>query len=541
MSNAKVENFSVNSLDFKRSVRAATTEEIVLFGAQTVDGVGLAVGDRVLVKNQTDQSQNGIYEASSGAWDRSSDADHPSEATPNFMVFVEEGSANVDTGWMLGTKSPITLGTTPLSFFKFAEPVGFKMEEAPTDGSTYGRRDGQWSDIAQASSLQLRRGTDAERRQITPLEGEPIYTTDTKKLYVGDGVTAGGNEIVSGASSSLAFSNPPEMARLVTTSGSGSFTATLRSTTGNIAVRWWDGSVETFGTGFTGVDIAASKAIPTSGAWSKSAPKEIFMWSCLSDDATQTGTITQLICSNNGLVSVEVAGLSSLELLNCGSNQLRSLSLSGLSSLTQLFCQDNEISSLDVSGLPQLVSLYCGENQIEFINLNGLFNLESLFCGNNSLSSIDLRGLSALSFLVCDDNSLSSLDLRGLSSLSTAICKNNSLSSLNVEGLTSLTNLDCSGNGLSSLNISGLSSLTLLDCKDNSLETLRAEGVELQYGYYGDGSKMSNNNLSAAALDQFFTDLEPTETGILFVDGNPGSATCNPSIATSKGYVVVTV
>ena len=46
--------------------------------------------------------------------------------------------------------------------------------------------------------LKLRRGTNADRTSITPVEGEPIYTTDTKKLYIGDGTTAGGTEIGGG-------------------------------------------------------------------------------------------------------------------------------------------------------------------------------------------------------------------------------------------------------------------------------------------------------------------------------------------------------
>ena len=45
-------------------------------------------------------------------------------------------------------------------------------------------------------ALKFRRGTDSGRSAITPAEGEPIYTTDTKKLYVGDGSTAGGIESV---------------------------------------------------------------------------------------------------------------------------------------------------------------------------------------------------------------------------------------------------------------------------------------------------------------------------------------------------------
>jgi hypothetical protein len=46
-------------------------------------------------------------------------------------------------------------------------------------------------------ALQLRRGTNAERLQMTPLEGELIYTTDTKELFIGDGATIGGQTVIS--------------------------------------------------------------------------------------------------------------------------------------------------------------------------------------------------------------------------------------------------------------------------------------------------------------------------------------------------------
>ena len=57
-----------SGLDFKDSVRATTTANITLSGTQTVDGVALVVGNRVLVKNQSTASQNGIYVVASGAW-----------------------------------------------------------------------------------------------------------------------------------------------------------------------------------------------------------------------------------------------------------------------------------------------------------------------------------------------------------------------------------------------------------------------------------------------------------------------------------------
>lgn len=108
-------------LDVKDSCRAATTANITLSGTQTVDGVVLVAGDRVLVKNQTTGSENGLYNVvSGGAWTRTTDANISAEVTAGMFVFVEEGTANADSGWVLTTDNPITLGTTALSFTQFS-------------------------------------------------------------------------------------------------------------------------------------------------------------------------------------------------------------------------------------------------------------------------------------------------------------------------------------------------------------------------------------------------------------------------------------
>jgi|688.fasta_scaffold129402_4 hypothetical protein len=68
-------------------------------------------------------------------------------------------------------------------------------DEAPADGGTYARKDAAWIDIEEAANLQVRRGTAAEVAAITPLDGEPVWATDTKQLFVGDGVTQGGKAV----------------------------------------------------------------------------------------------------------------------------------------------------------------------------------------------------------------------------------------------------------------------------------------------------------------------------------------------------------
>jgi len=107
-------------LDVKASVRAATTANITLSGTQTIDGVALSAGDRVLVKNQSTASANGIYVVAVGAWSRSTDADANADVTSGMFTFVEEGTTNANSGWVLITDGAITLGTTALSFEQFS-------------------------------------------------------------------------------------------------------------------------------------------------------------------------------------------------------------------------------------------------------------------------------------------------------------------------------------------------------------------------------------------------------------------------------------
>lgn len=109
-----------SGLDVKESVRVATTENISLSGTPTIDGVSVSSGNRVLVKNQSTASQNGIYVAASGAWSRATDADADAEVTAGLFTFVEEGTTYANTGWVLATDNPITVGSTALSFNQFS-------------------------------------------------------------------------------------------------------------------------------------------------------------------------------------------------------------------------------------------------------------------------------------------------------------------------------------------------------------------------------------------------------------------------------------
>lgn len=114
-----------SGLDVKQSVRVATTGPVTLAtsleNGDTLDGVTLATGDRILVKDQSTASENGVYVVnSSGAPTRATDFDSSAEVTPGAFTFVEEGTANGDSGWVLTNNGSITVGTTGLVFAQFS-------------------------------------------------------------------------------------------------------------------------------------------------------------------------------------------------------------------------------------------------------------------------------------------------------------------------------------------------------------------------------------------------------------------------------------
>lgn len=129
-------------IDIRASCRLATTTSLPAHGAisgnvitasgngaLSVDSVATANGDRILVKNEGGGThlENGIYvvtdKGSAGTpyiLTRSSDADVNAEVTSGIFTFIEEGTINADTGWVLSTNNPITLNTTALTFTQFS-------------------------------------------------------------------------------------------------------------------------------------------------------------------------------------------------------------------------------------------------------------------------------------------------------------------------------------------------------------------------------------------------------------------------------------
>lgn len=133
-----------SGLDVKQSVRLASTANVsvtysntggtsargqITAAPNTLDGVSLAANDRILLKDQSTGAQNGIWvvttlgSGANGVWDRATDFDADAEVTAGAFVFVTEGTANADSGWVLTTNDPIVIGGasgTALAFAQFS-------------------------------------------------------------------------------------------------------------------------------------------------------------------------------------------------------------------------------------------------------------------------------------------------------------------------------------------------------------------------------------------------------------------------------------
>lgn len=112
-------------LQVKTACRVATTANLSLTGAATVDGVAVATSDRVLVKNQTASAENGIYVANtSGAWTRATDANTWAELV-GAAAFITAGSTQANTTWVTNIAAGGTLGTDPITFVQFGASTAY--------------------------------------------------------------------------------------------------------------------------------------------------------------------------------------------------------------------------------------------------------------------------------------------------------------------------------------------------------------------------------------------------------------------------------
>ncbi|MCK5338462.1 MAG: leucine-rich repeat domain-containing protein, partial [Bacteroidales bacterium] len=116
------------------------------------------------------------------------------------------------------------------------------------------------------------------------------------------------------------------------------------------------------------------------------------------------GTINQSVATSN------ISGLTALNVYNKNITDLTGIE--GFISLTNLLCYNNQLTSLDLSQNTALIRLYCQNNQLTSLDVSQNIALIQLYCNNNQLASLDVTQNTALTFLICHSNQLTCLDMR---------------------------------------------------------------------------------------------------------------------------------
>jgi len=229
-------------LDVKDSVRAATTANITLSATQTVDGVALVAGDRVLVKDQSTASANGIYVVAAGAWTRATDADSSTKVTGGMFTFVEEGTANADSGWVLTTNNPIALGTTSLAFTQFSGAGQVTAGAGLT-------KTGSTLDIGAGTGIQV----NADDIALGPSNVLSLFNLATSGIVARTAANTVTARTITGTANRIAVTNGDGISGNPTLDIASSYVGQNTITTlGTITTGTWNGSTLAVGYGGTG-------------------------------------------------------------------------------------------------------------------------------------------------------------------------------------------------------------------------------------------------------------------------------------------------
>jgi hypothetical protein len=188
-------------LDPKASCVAATTANITLSAPQTIDGVSVIAGDRVLVKNQTLPQNNGIYLVAAGAWTRALDMDAWAEV-PNAFTFIEGGTTQADTGWVSTAQAGGTLGTTPINFVQFSGAGTYTAGTGLTlTGGTFSITNTAVTAGSYGSASNTLSATVNAQGQLTALSAQAIAIANTQVSGLGTMSTqAASNVAITGGS-----------------------------------------------------------------------------------------------------------------------------------------------------------------------------------------------------------------------------------------------------------------------------------------------------------------------------------------------------
>ena len=181
-------------LNPKGAVKCATTANITLSGLQTIDTYSVLAGNRVLVKNQTNSAENGIYVASASAWTRATDMDTWAEVTGAYTVVLYGNQG--DTGWVSTSADTGTIGTTAITWVQFSGSAvytagtglslvanQFSITNTGVTSGSYGSSSNTLSAVVNAQG------------QLTSLSASPIAIANTQVSGLGTMSTQNANNV----------------------------------------------------------------------------------------------------------------------------------------------------------------------------------------------------------------------------------------------------------------------------------------------------------------------------------------------------------
>ena len=206
--------------------------------------------------------------------------------------------------------------------------------------------------------------------------------------------------------------------------------------------------------------------------------------------------LTELDCSGNRLLNLDVTKNTALKRLNCDSNELRGLNISENTALDWLSCDLNQLTLLDISKNKALRHFGCQGNQLTSLDVSHNTGLIALACTSNKLKSLDISENADLEFLDCRFNQLKTVDVKDNTALTSLACGGNPLISLDVSENTALSFLDCSSSRLTNLDMSKNTALSFLDCRRSRLTSLDMSKNTALTDIYCDNNQLTTLDVS---------------------------------------------
>ena len=267
-------------LNPKQAVKCATTANITLSGLQTIDTYTTLSGDRVLVKNQSTASENGIYVASASGWTRATDMDTWSEV-PGAYTVVLYGSANYQTGWVSTSADTGTINVTAITFVQFSGSATYYAGTGLTlAANTFSITNTGVTAASYGSASKTLTATVNAQGQLTALSASDIAIAGTQitsglvsPTYGGTGVNNGSNNltwnasytlnqsVASGASPSFVGANFSSIPNSALTNSSITINGTSIALGASATITAANPFALTLGTGLSGTSYNGSAAV----------------------------------------------------------------------------------------------------------------------------------------------------------------------------------------------------------------------------------------------------------------------------------------